>query len=277
MSNPQPMTMALPKPGRALWVLMTVMAVLGIGSALLLQFVPSADAGVSLLKCTRALAFRQPWRLVTSGLLTDSREWSHLVYSLLGLYFLGAPLERRWGSWRFVRFVATAIVLGNLTVLAVPASIPAELFRFRPDSTFGPMAAITALAIAWSREFADATINIFFVVPVRGRWFFWITVGFCVLGLIYPQGVVEGVLAPFGGIIAGVLFGGTPSLLRTGWLRLRLAFLRRSASNLQARDVLTPRAERRQRSGGPPLRVVPGGLEEVLKKRNPPKDKRYLN
>lgn len=37
-----------------------------------------------------------------------------------------------------------------------------------------------------------------------------------------------------------------------------------------------PRAAAR-RKGGPPLRVVQGGLDDDLKNRKPPKDKRYLN
>jgi hypothetical protein len=36
-----------------------------------------------------------------------------------------------------------------------------------------------------------------------------------------------------------------------------------------------PRAPKRK--GGPPLRVVQGGLDDDLKNRKPPKDKRYLN
>ena len=38
-----------------------------------------------------------------------------------------------------------------------------------------------------------------------------------------------------------------------------------------------PRAPKRSSKGGPPLRVVQGGLDDDLKNRKPPKDKRYLN
>jgi DNA-binding transcriptional LysR family regulator len=87
----------------------------------------------------------------------------------------------------------------------------------------------------------------------------------------------EGVVAPFGGLIAGLLFGGTPSLARTAWLHARLALLRRQSPNVRVQDILSRKPSRRPRPGAPPLRVVPGGLEEALKKRTPPKDKRYLN
>jgi membrane associated rhomboid family serine protease len=278
MSMSQPMTMALPKPGRALWALMAVMGVLGILTALLATWVPGGVAAFLWLVCDRAHAFQQPWRLFTSGLLTDPEHWSHLLFSLVGLYFLGAGLERRWGTWRFVRFVVLAVLVGNLTVLAVAALVPADAqHRFRPELMFGPTAVITALAVAWSREFADQTINVFFVIPVKGRTLLGVTLGFCVLDLVYPAGIPEGVVAPFGAVIVGLVFGGSPSIARTAWLHVRLAFLRRSAASRHVSDVISPRPERRTRSGGPPLRVVPGGLDEVLKKRNPPKDKRYLN
>jgi membrane associated rhomboid family serine protease len=275
------MTLALPRPGRALWAIMLLMAVLGISTAFLIgNSVPGGAALFASLVCRPERAFIEPWRLVTSGLLTDPREWTNLLFSLGGLYFLGAPLERRWGSWRFARFLALGVLFGNLAAIGMGALVPPEATRFRPEIMFGPWAAITAIAIAWSREFADSTVSMFFVLPVRGKTFFWITLGLCVLDLIYPSGITEGVIAPFGGMVAGLLFGGSPSLVRTGWLRLRLAFLRRGAGDLRVKDVLSPsRPERRQRSGGPPLRVVPGGggLDEVLKKRQPPKDKRYLN
>jgi membrane associated rhomboid family serine protease len=279
MNAPPSMTMAFPKPGRALWAVMVTMAVMGIVMAGLATWVPGGGEPYYWLVCLTEKVLHQPWRLLTSGLLTDRTQWSHLLFSLVGLYFLGAPLEARWGSWRFVRFLLLGVLFGNLAMLAVGAVAPAEAQggRFAPMVAYGPWAAITAVTVAWSREYADSTVNIFFFVPVRGRTLFWVTLGFCVLDLVYPVGLPEGVIAPFGGIVAGLIFGGSPSLARTAWLHLRLALLRRQHTSLRVSDVVGPRPERRQRSGGPPLRVVSGGLDEVLKKRQPPKDKRYLN
>jgi len=278
MNGPQAIAMSFPRPRRALWIVLIAMFALGIFNALLTQWVPGGHRVFEALGCKLDHLLTQPWGLLTSGLLTDPEQWSHLLLSLVGLYFLGASLEQRWGSWRFARFLAIAVVAGNLTDLAVSAIVPAEAQgRFHPAFVFGPWAAITAIAIAWSREYATATVNLFFVLPVKGKLLFWVTIGFCVLDLIYPTPLHEGVVAPFGGLIAGLLFGGTPSLARSGWLHLRLAVLRRKATRVSAEDVLEPKPKRRPRPGSPPLRVVSGGLEEALKKRTPPKDKRYLN
>jgi membrane associated rhomboid family serine protease len=277
MNGPPAMSFALPKPRRALWIVLIAMAACGVFTAFLGTWVQGGQIVFDQLAYEPDRTVPQVWRLLSSGLLTSPIQWSHLLLSMVGLYFLGAPLEQKWGSWRFARFLALSVLIGNLTVLAVSSLVPPGVERFHPPLAFGPMAAITGVAVAWSREYAQSTVNLFFFVPVKGRWLFWVTVAFCVLDLIYPTPIPEGVVAPFGGVIAGLVFGGTPSLARTGWLHLRLAVLRRRSSTIQVEDVLSSKPKRRPRPGTPPLRVVPGGLEEVLKKRTPPKDKRYLN
>jgi membrane associated rhomboid family serine protease len=268
--------LALPKPGRGLTAVLLVMGALGLATALLTTLgVARAGLLFTLLACAPQHALLAPWTLVTSGLITSPASWSHLFFSLLGLYFLGAPLERRWGGWRFVLFLAAAVLAGNLVIIGVSA-IAAD-GRFHPELVYGPSAAIAAIAVAWSREYPDATVNLFFFVPIRGRVFLWITLGFCVLDLIYPAAIPEGVVAPFGGVISGLLLGGSPPLVRRLWLRMRLAVLRRRSGRMSAQEWLTPKPPRRTRPGAPPLRVVPGGLDDVLKNRTPPKDKRYLN
>jgi membrane associated rhomboid family serine protease len=277
MNGPQ-VSVAFPRPGRALWAVLISMGVLGVATALLDTWGAGARAVFGWLAYEPSHPFSQPWQLLSSGLLTSPASWSHLLFALVGLYFLGAPLEKRWGPWRFLRFLALSVLLGNLTTTLVGRAMgDASPERFHPAFVFGPAAAITAVAIAWSREYSDSTVQLFMVLPIRGRVLLWITIGFCVLDLVYPAGMPEGVVAPFGGLVAGLLFGGSPSLARTTWLHVRLALLRRQSSSVRVEDVLSRKPARRPRPGAPPLRVVPGGLEEVLKKRTPPKDKRYLN
>jgi membrane associated rhomboid family serine protease len=277
MDRPQALQFAFPKPGRALTAVLVAVGVCGVFSALFATWVPGGEFVFGLLAFKPDRALVEPWRLLTSGLLTSPSHVSHLLFSLIGLYFLSAPLERRWGGARLLRLLGIAVVAGNLTMLAVGAIGSSAQDRFRPELAFGPAAAIAAIAVAWAREYPDSTVNLFFFLPIRGRSFLWITIGLCVLDLVYPAGMPEGVIAPFGGILAGLLLGGTPSPLRTAWLHARLALLRRRGSRLSAEDVLGPKRSARKRSSSTPLRVVPGGLDDVLKSRTPPKDKRFLN
>lgn len=277
--RPQAMALAFPKPGRALKLVLWAVLALGIFNALASTWVPHGEQVFLALVCDfEKLRHGQLWRVLTSGLLTSPASFGHLFFTLVGLYFLAPDLERRWGPGRFLRFFAYAVLAGNLTVMLADAVIPPDSqARFHPQAVFGASAAIAAIAVAWARDNGSRTVNVFFVLPVRGQWLLWVTIGFCVLDLVYPNALPEGVVAPFGGVIVGLLFGGSPSLARAAWLRVKLALLRRRAARLTVEDVLAAKPKRRPRPGAPPLRVVPGGLEEVLKKRTPPKDKRYLN
>jgi membrane associated rhomboid family serine protease len=278
MDRSQTVSLGLPKPGRGLKAVLVAILVLGLYSAFVGAWLPRGFDVFDALACDiDKLRHGQLWRIVTSGLLTSPDHYGHLVFTLLGLYFLAPDLERRWGLGRFLRFLGYAVVAGNLAVLFVDElTPPGTQLRFHPGQVYGASAAIAAIAVAWSRDNAEMTVQMFFVVPMRGKWLFWITVGFCVLDLIYPTALPEGVVAPLGGVAAGILFGGSPSPARSLYLRLKLALLRRRSHSLSAADVLAPKAGRRPR-GAPPLRVVPGGLEDALRRRNPPKDKRYLN
>jgi membrane associated rhomboid family serine protease len=273
------MSLGLPRPGRALKAVLVTILALGLYSAFVGAWMPHGFDVFDALACDiEKLRHGQLWRAVTSGLLTSPEHYGHLVFTLLGLYFLAPDLERRWGAGRFIRFLLYAILAGNLAVLLVDELTPASAqLRFHPAQVYGASAAIAAIAVAWARDNADLTVQMFFVVPMRGKWLFWITVGFCVLDLIYPTALPEGVVAPLGGVAIGIVFGGSPSPARALYLRMKLAVLRRRSHSMSAADVLTPKAARRPRPGSPPLRVVPGGLEDALRKRNPPKDKRYLN
>jgi membrane associated rhomboid family serine protease len=232
----------------------------------------------------------KPWTFVTSGILSWPEGISHALFSLFGLYILGVDLEKRWGGARFLRFLAISVVLGNVAVLLVDllpiardvASAPKAHLIFHPPFALGPAAAITACAIAWSSENANRQVRLFFVLPVSGRALYWVTIAFAVLSPLFLNGAPEGVAAPFGGILAGFLFGATLSPVRSLWLRMRLSSRRRSGTALPVESITgTPErgraAKRSTKGAGPPLRVVQGGLDEDLKNRKPPKDKRFLN
>lgn len=266
-------------------IVLATIAVVSVIGAIVHNWAPGPPSGPKLWElfaCTpEALGKLHLWTLVTSGILTSPISMGHVFFTLLGLYFLTPQLEKTWGGARLLRMLLVSVVVGNLTVLLVDR-IPVGSAIFHPSMMYGAGAALAAVSVAWSREFANAQVRLFFVLPVTGRAFFWVTIGFCVLGLVYYQSVPEGAMAPFGGVAVGLALGGHPSPARALWLRLKLAVLRRRGAALTVESVLddAPRARPAKRTaskGGPSLRVVPGGLEDELKNRKPPKDKRYLN
>ena len=287
MREPSDFVSALPRPGRALKAVLALLALFAVVGAIVVNWAPGGDAGADLF---RWLAFepqdrwlQRPWTLLTSGLLTAPDGISHALWSLVGLYFLTPDLERRWGGARLVRFLAIATILGNLMVLA-GTFLPIGKGVFHPRIAFGPLAAITAMVIAWSKENANRQIRFMLFLPMSGRTLYWLTIGMAVLALVFLQGSPEGALAPMGGVFAGLLLAGSPSPVRALWLRIRLGSMRRrGGGGITVEQLLSddppprPRTPPKRSGKAPPLRVVPGGLEEDLKNRKPPKDKRYLN
>jgi membrane associated rhomboid family serine protease len=260
----------LPRPGPGLKWVLAIVGVVGILGAILSNWVGFADAFVALLCAPEKVLHGQIWRLLTAGILTDPSRMQHLLFTIVGLYFLSTDLERRWGTRRFLVFLASSVVIGNALAILVYLIAPPHLAILRPPAMFGAAAAITATAIAWSRANAGLQVLMFFVLPISGRTLFWVTIGFCILGVIYPE-APEGVVAPFGGVLTGILMSGEPSPLRRAYLHAKLAFLRRQGGVPTAHDIAFGKGPKKARRSGPPLRVVQGGQSDE------PKDKRYLN
>src|SRR5258706_14459855 len=273
-------TYALPRPGRALWgVLVTVFA-FAIVAALSEKTV--APVLFQWLSCrVDDVMHFQVWRLVTSGVLTPPGDIVALLLQLLALYLFGTTVEKRWGARRLIGFLVIAVVAGNLFGMLVGwiaglAGATGPLLR--PREMFGPDAMITALLVAWARENPEGVIRLYFVIPVKAKYFIWFTVATCVFVLVRGQPTSESVAALFAGVLVGLAFAGSPSLARRSWLRVRLAILRRRSASLEADDLLAsmkapPRKARPP--GGPPPRLGQGGLRAGLPKPKPPKAKRY--
>ena len=267
---------ALPRIGPALRGVLIAIGAMGILEAILVAYVPEGTRYFEILACTKkGVLHGEVWRLLTAGLLTSPESMGHLIFTLIGLYFLSPELEKAWGTWRFLRFLAISVVVGYVFTIGldVISGTGGPAF-FHPPLTFGAGAAITGVAIAWSQMHRDRQVQLFFFLPMSGRILFWATVGFCALGLVYPSSVPEGAFAPFAGIVTGILLGGTPSVMRRIYLQAKLVFLRRRGAAANVQPLV--RADRPRRAA-PPLRVVKGGVIEDDEKKQPPKDKRFLN
>lgn len=275
---------ALPRPGRALKAVLGTIAGFAIAGYLLQAWgggLGSRVYGALALQPNNVI--RTPWTILTSGVLTSSVAWSHAIWALVGLYFFAPDLEKRWGAGRLLRFLALSTIVGNLLVLAAN-QLPFKLDVLHPEIVFGPYAAVTAVWLAWAKQNQHQQMRFMFLIPMSGRTLYWVTIVMALVPIVFRQELPDGAFAPLGGVVAGVLFGGSPSLVRSAWLGLKLKLLRRQSEKISAELEGPASSERRvgekssRRSAkSPPLRVLSGGLEDELKNRKPPKDKRYLN
>lgn len=254
MSTAESLQMNLPRPGRVLRVVMVGLLAIWFAFAVAVNWA-GAPASVFLLFCgnTERLFGGEVFRLLTAPLMHSPDSPWHVLMTLLGLYFLAPSLESRWGGMRFARFLLLsglfAYTFQVLVELAAPATISARLVG---EYWFGSTPVLEAIAISWALSFRGQRVNLFFVLPVSSRGLILFVVGSSVMWLIAAAQTPSGLIAPFGGMLAGYLFGGsTPSPLRRAWLKLRLAQL-----DAEAQREAQERKRRIQRSG---LQVLPGG------------------
>jgi hypothetical protein len=113
---------------------------------------------------------------------------------------------------------------------------------------------------------------LFFVLPVTSTGLIVFVIAMSVMTVIVRAQGPSGLVSPFGGMLAGWLFGGSsPSPLRRLWLKLRLAQL-----DVEAKREARDRRKRAEKSG---LRVISGGRDDDGddEKPNSSRGDRWLN
>jgi len=246
----------LPRPGKALRAVLIALLAIWVAFAIGTNWGgASMELFYRLCGNTERILHGEIWRLLTAPIMhfpSGAEGVWHVLFAVLGLYFLGPPLEREWGRARFLRFLLFAGLcaygLQMLVELALPPAIAGKLV---PEYWFGATPLAEAVAIAWALSFRG-TVMLMFVLPVSSRGLIWFVVGGTVLYTFAAAMPTSGLIAPFGGMLAGWLFGGgSPSPLRRLWLKLRLAQL-----DAEARRESRAQRRRAARSG---FKVIEGG------------------
>jgi membrane associated rhomboid family serine protease len=243
-------------------ILVLLLAVIGIGVGLTTVWL-SDPRFMSLLVYDRSALLRgQVWRLFTGHLVTSAPL--ALVFGILGVVWFLAPVERNFGTSRTVRFVAAAAVASYLPPFFL-GFIAGDHEILAPQVLAGPFAVLEAMTVAWALENPTATLRIFFILPVTGRQFTWVALGISGIALLFGSPMAIPSMSAWA---FGMLFGGSPSLVRRLFLDRKLARLRAE----EKRELGARLAK--SRKDGPDLRVVYGGALDGTDK---PKDKRLLH
>jgi membrane associated rhomboid family serine protease len=139
-----------------------------------------------------------PWQLVTYMFLHGGI--GHLFFNMLALWMFGMELENLWGSRTFFLFyMVCGIGAGLANLLFAPL-----LGQTAP--TVGASGAIFGVLIAFGMLFPDRPIYIWFLLPIRAKFFVMIYIG---IELFYGiTGTTDGVahVAHLGGALVGYIF-----------------------------------------------------------------------
>ncbi len=218
----------------------------------------SEDLFFALCGNTDRIIHGEVWRLFTAPWLHQPvGTIGHVLGALLGLYFLSPTLESRWGSARFAWFLLFSSVFAYGTQLVAELVLPRSLaLRVAAENGFwyGAMPLVEAIVMAWALNARGQVVRLFFILPVTPNMLVLVSVAFSLMYVVIAAQGSTGLISPFGGLLAGWLFGGTPSPLRRLYLKLRLAQL-----DAEARREGQARKRRVHGSG---LRVISGGKSE---------------
>ncbi len=151
------------------------------------------------------------WQPFSYFWLHSLNDPGHLIWNLLTLWLFSGPLEREWGTARFVRFYLICGVGSGLAVLG------AGLIWQPETTTVGASGAILALVAAFGILFPKLPVYLFGVYPIKGRT---LAILFAVIStgvpLVYRHANVS-VAAHVGGLALGALLASgfwQPSRLR---------------------------------------------------------------
>jgi membrane associated rhomboid family serine protease len=169
-SNMPQMRFALPRITPVVkWLLIINFAVFFVGATLFPSniYVSNFPISINLLERWGAVfpyslgSALQLWRLVTYQFLHG--DVIHILFNMLGLFFLGPTLERHWGSKKFLIFYLSCGVAGGLFYTLLVA-----LNFLQAGPMVGASGAILGMLAACAILFPHFIVFImFFPVPIR--------------------------------------------------------------------------------------------------------------
>jgi len=148
------------------------------------------------------------WQIFTYIFL-HSYEVSHILLNLLMTWFLGAELERVWGSRKFLLYYLGsgigAAILYTLSVFTWHSLIGGAQGLITP--VVGASGSVFGLMVAYGILFGDRTIHFMMLFPMKARVFVLILAGVEILSLLSHGIAGSGVanLAHLGGVLSGYL------------------------------------------------------------------------
>ncbi|MDR3627981.1 MAG: rhomboid family intramembrane serine protease [Ignavibacteriaceae bacterium] len=153
----------------------------------------------------------QVWQLITYQFMHGG--FTHILFNMLALWMFGMEVENLWGSKKFLTFYLLCGIVAGISQLVFPA-----LFNEPQGYTIGASGAIMGVLVAFGMLFPDRYIYIYFLLPVKAKYFviIYIVIEFFSI----PSGGDVAHLAHLGGALAGfifVLFNKKPSYLRNSY------------------------------------------------------------
>lgn len=151
---------------------------------------PGAMALAEQLLFDSETAVARPWTFFTYTLVHIGV--GTILFAALGLYFFATSLERTWGT---KRFLAGFLVITCLTSVS---TLIGAMVLGRPYQLGSMAMPVACVIVAWATHNPNATVLLWFVLPLKAAWIGWITFVLTLVGFSYTYPAMAGfLLAPF--------------------------------------------------------------------------------
>ena len=204
-----------------------------------LQFFDATAIIPAALRLTTAVFSGFVWQILTYPFIGWGGSGLWFLLELLILFWFGRDVFWRLGRRRFWLLLARAAVGAAVVALLVQllmslsgnAAAGSSAFQLMQGQRILLAVVIAAFATLWG----EATILLFFVLPLKARWFLWLEILFAFIGFLESKD-----LAGFAGICAAVFLtysglqrGGAGDVLHTWRKRTEAFILRRRLERLK--------------------------------------------
>jgi membrane associated rhomboid family serine protease len=138
------------------------------------------------------------WQLVTY-LFLHGGPW-HLIFNMLTLWMFGSPLERDWGTRRFLKYYFICGIGAGLCDVLLNAALGHWNTR-----TIGASGAIYGLLLAFGVCYPEQTVLMNFLFPIKAKYMVMI---YAAIELWSVRGINSGVsnIAHLGGMAVGYVY-----------------------------------------------------------------------
>lgn len=135
--------------------------------------------------------FFKPWQPLTYMFMHG--DLTHIFVNMFMLWMFGNVMENFWGTRRFLFYYFACGIGAGLLYMLIPGV----------SLTVGASGAIYALLLAFGMTFPNEYVYLYFLVPIKNKWF--------IIGMVVLE-LVEGIFFTYDGIahfahLAGMLIG----------------------------------------------------------------------
>ncbi len=211
-----------------------------------LQFFDATAIVPALLRLTPAVwRLGYLWQLVTYGFVGFGGASPWILLEMLVLFWFGQDVRSRLGRRRFWTVLLVAVVVAAVVAvaaqLAATAALGASPTAFPFQLMQGQRVLLAVLIAAFATLAGDATILLFFVLPLQARWCLWLGILIAFVAYLGSKDLAgfSGICAATGAtVIALGRRSGRGRGLRTRWLEWRRRRLSRKLDRLAKRRGL---------------------------------------